>query len=202
MRRLCSGLPYLNGRTGGGSPKPISRCSHVDGPAIMTSETGFDPYAILGSLDRHEVRYIPVGGLAATLHGSPHVTFAVDITPERSRSNLEALAAALEELDARDRVGEAPEGLPFDRSAETLDRTEILNLVTRYGALDLTFVPSGTSGYPDLERSAQTIDVEGVSVSVAALDDVIRSKEAAGREKDRVVLPSLRRLQAILRADE
>lgn len=168
----------------------------------MTSGTGFDPQAILESLERHEVRYILMGGLAATLHGSPHVTFDIDITPERSRANVEALASALEELGARVRVENRPEGLPFDRSAAMLDRTEILNLVTRYGALDLTFVPSGTSGYPDLERSARTIDVEGVRVSVAALDDVIRSKEAAGREKDRVVLPSLRRLQARLRGDE
>jgi hypothetical protein len=33
-----------------------------------------------------------------------------------------------------------------------------------------------------------------VVVTVAALEDIVRSKEAANREKDRVVLPALRRL--------
>jgi len=155
----------------------------------------FDPRAILESLDRHGVRYVLIGGLAATLHGSPHVTFDVDITPERSRRNLEALAAALEDLDARVRLEDHPEGLAFDRSPEMLERTEILDLSTRHGALDLTFVPSGTQGYADLRRSTEDLDVDGVRVPVASLADVIRSKEAADREKDRLVLPSLRRLQ-------
>jgi len=161
----------------------------------MADAGPFDPRAILETLERHDVRYVLVGGLAATFHGSPHVTFDVDITPERSRRNLEALADALEDLDARIRVEDHPEGLAFDRSAEMLERTEILNLSTRHGALDLTFVPSGTQGYADLQRSKEDIDVDGVHVPVASLADVIRSKEAADREKDRLVLPSLRRLQ-------
>jgi len=40
-----------------------------------------------------------------------------------------------------------------------------------------------------------TITVGGVPVLVASLADVIRSKEAASREKDRAVLPALKRLQ-------
>ncbi|MDH3734619.1 MAG: hypothetical protein OEU54_13905 [Gemmatimonadota bacterium] len=161
----------------------------------MNDVPQFDPQAILESLDRHGVRYVLIGGIAAALHGSPHVTFDVDISPERSRPNLTALAAALEDLDARVRVEQHPAGIAFDHSAEMLERVEILNLVTRFGALDLTFVPSGTRGYDDLKRSAEPVDVGGLLVPVASLDDVIRSKEAAGREKDRAVLPSLRRLQ-------
>lgn len=160
----------------------------------MAAEEGFDPRAILTTLDRHGVRYVLIGGVAATIHGSPHVTFDVDIAPERSPENLAALARALEELGARIRVEGDPEGLAFDASRQMLERTEILNLVTRHGALDITFVPSGTRGYPDLKRAAREVDVDGVAVLVAALEDVVRSKEAAGREKDRLVLPTLRRL--------
>ena len=60
----------------------------------------FDPARILRTFDRHAVRYVLVGGLAAALHGSPSVTFDIDLTPEQSRENLERLAAALTELDA------------------------------------------------------------------------------------------------------
>jgi hypothetical protein len=154
----------------------------------------FDPEAILGALERHGVDYVLIGGLAASLHGSPHVTTDVDITPARDRKNLERLAEALEEMDARIRTEGEPDGLPFDGSPEMLSNASILNLTTRHGDLDLTFVPAGTRGYDDLRRRAVEIRVHETRVVVAALGDVIRSKEAAGRDKDRLTLPTLRRL--------
>ena len=56
------------------------------------------------------------------------------------------------------------------------------------------FMPAGTKGYPDLRRDALEMEVMGVHTVVASLADVIRSKEAAGRPKDQLVLPVLRRL--------
>jgi hypothetical protein len=154
----------------------------------------FEPEEILRVLERHDVRYVLIGGLAATLYGSPHVTTVVDVTPDTERDNLRKLARALEDLDARIRIEGEPDGLAFDRSAEMLSRVSLLNLTTRAGDLDLAFEPHGTRGYSDLRRGALTIEVHGVQVPVAALADVIRSKEAAGREKDRLTLPTLRRL--------
>jgi hypothetical protein len=86
------------------------------------------------------------------------------------------------------------EGVPFGHDAESLLRVRIWNLVTDKGNLDITFVPSGTRGYEDLRRDVVSMNVRGVDVPVASLADVIRSKEAAGRERDRAVLPTLRRL--------
>ena len=160
----------------------------------MAEPSSFDPEALLRVLDETEVRYVLIGGLAATLHGSPFVTTDVDITPDRSGENLTALATALRRLDARIRTEGEPAGLEFDRSAEFLALASILNLTTRFGALDLTFEPSGTHGYPDLSRRAVTLTIRGIDVPVAALADVIRSKEAANRDRDRLALPTLRRL--------
>jgi hypothetical protein len=135
-----------------------------------------------------------IGGLAATLYGSPHVTTDVDVTPDTASDNLRRLAKALDDLDARVRTPGEPYGLAFDRSAAMLARVELLNLTTRAGDLDLTFRPQGTDGYQDLSRRAVELVIHGIHVSVAALADIIRSKEAAGREKDRLTLPTLRRL--------
>jgi predicted nucleotidyltransferase len=154
----------------------------------------FDPQEIFAALERHGVRFVVIGGVAAILHGASHVTTDVDIVPEEGRDNLARLSAALKELNARIRVVGEPEGIPFDHSAESLARVRIWNLVTDRGNLDLTFVPSGTRGYDDLVRDAELMIVRGVDVPVASLADVIRSKEAAGRERDRLVLPTLRRL--------
>lgn len=150
--------------------------------------------AIIACLNRHQVRYILIGGLAAVLHGSPQVTFDADICPETDLENLDRLAAALREMGARVRASDAPEGLPFACDARFLARVQLLNLVTRHGDLDLSFLPSGTDGYPDLARHASSMTIKGQPITVAALEDIIRSKEAAGRPKDQAALPVLRQL--------
>lgn len=160
----------------------------------MAEPRAFDPGAILRVLARHRVEYVLIGGLAATLHGSTYVTTDVDITPSTAKTNLDRLARALEELDARVRAPDAPDGLAFDRSATALARVSLLNLTTRHGDLDVAFVPAGTRGFDDLRAQAIEITVHETRVVVAALEDVIRSKEAASREKDRLTLPHLRRL--------
>lgn len=158
--------------------------------------TEFQPQEILATLDRHGVRYVLIGGLAAVLHGSAHVTTDVDVVPEEAVRNLERLSAALAELDARIRVAGEPDGVPFDHSAESLARVRVWNLQTSKGDLDITFQPSGTQGYEDLQRDVVQMRIRGLDVPVASLADVIRSKEAAGRERDRAVLPGLRELLA------
>lgn len=45
----------------------------------------FDPEAMLRVLTDHQVRYVLIGGLAATLHGSPVRTGDADICPARDR---------------------------------------------------------------------------------------------------------------------
>jgi len=154
----------------------------------------FRPEEILRILEDHGVRYVVIGGIAATLHGSPHVTTDVDITPERGKKNLERLSAALTELNARIRVEGEPGGFQLNHDADSLSWIEVLNLITDWGALDISFTPAGTKGYSDLRRDAVEIDVLGVHTTVASLADVVRSKEAAGRPKDQLVLPTLRRL--------
>lgn len=154
----------------------------------------FQPLAILEVLDRHEVVYVVVGGIAAVLHGAAHVTTDVDVVPEEGRRNLERLSEALHELGARIRVSGEPGGVPFDHPAESLARVRMWNLQTELGDLDVTFEPSGTRGYEDLRRDAVVLTIRGVDVPVASLADVIRSKEAAGRARDRAALPALREL--------
>jgi hypothetical protein len=154
---------------------------------------------IFAALDRHQVRYIVIGGLAAVLQGSPIVTRDVDICPARDRENLRQLAAALRDLGARLRVEGVPEGLPFPFDDVFIANTQILTLTTPHGDLDLSQVPSGTGGYDDLAQQAVRLELAGCTVSVASLDDVIRSKEAANREKDKAALPTLRLHSRMLR---
>jgi hypothetical protein len=155
----------------------------------------FRPERILELLALHRVDYVMIGGLAAAVHGSDLVTGDLDITPAIGDENLTRLSHALDDLNARVRTEVAPEGLPFAHDAHSLGRATVWKLVTDAGDLDLAMLPSGTQGYEDLRRNAIAVEILGSPTRVAALADIIRSKEAAGREKDRAALPMLRRLQ-------
>jgi hypothetical protein len=150
----------------------------------VSKVAAFDPERLLSALHRHRVRFVLIGALAARLHGFPRLTADADITPATDKQNLDRLAAALRELEARVYTESVPEGLVFDCSPATLSRANIWNLVTVAGRLDLAFQPSGTEGYDDLAKNAELFEAFGVKFEAASLDDIIRSKEAAGRPKD------------------
>jgi uncharacterized protein (DUF58 family) len=152
---------------------------------------------IVSTLSRHGVAYVLVGGVAAAAHGSTLPTEDVDITPSRDRANLDRLAAALRELRARIRTEAEPEGVEFPCDGAFLAATQLmLNLTTDAGDLDLTLRPSGfPNGYDALAPRAVAVDFgDDVTVQVAALDDIIASKRAADRAKDRAALPYLEAL--------
>ena len=156
----------------------------------------FDPVRALTALSEGGVRFVLIGGIAARLRGAPVLTEDIDITPDRSQSNLEALAAVLVGLNAKLRTPNDPDGVAFPMDATMLKVNASWTLVTDAGDLDLVFEPAGTKGYEDLIRSAEGMAItadRSVIIPVAALIDIIRSKEAAGRDKDRAALPLLRR---------
>ncbi len=158
------------------------------------SEDEFRPEKLLQVLARYGVRYVLIGGFAGVIHGSPYLTTDVDVVPDPAVDNLRRLSAALDELRAKVWTDAEPAGLAFDHDAASLAAARTWNLVTDHGRLDITFEPSGTAGYADVSRDAVHLTILGAEVDVASLADVIRSKEAAGREKDRLVLPVLRRI--------
>lgn len=165
----------------------------------MADIAPLDPERLVTVLAEHDVRYVLIGALAARLQGFPRVTANLDITPERQADNLVRLATALTALKARVYTEAVPEGLPFDCSAAMLGRADTWNLVTDAGRVDVSFKPSGTDGYDDLSRQAVRFEVFGVTLDVARLEDILRSKEAANRPKDRqdaMVLREMIRRQA------
>lgn len=150
---------------------------------------------ILAVLNRQGVRYVVIGAFAAIAHGAPiDATYDIDVTPHRDPQNLQRLSQALSDLDARIRVNDLEEGLPFAHDASSLARMDVLNLTCPAGDFDIVFSPAGSpAGYDDLALHSVLITVGGQAVRVASLADVVRSKEEAGREKDIRVLPALRR---------
>ena len=176
----------------------------------MTESVAADPgrQAIIDVLERHKVDYLVIGAAAAEALGWSGRSEDIDIVPETSDPNLDRLANALNELDAK-LIGDPayPGGVPvpagFD--ARLLATKQVWNLMTTQGQLDITSHPSGTGGYYDLIDRAMQRNIPGTTtdVFVASAQDIIASKTAAGRPKDIAMLPALRReLERWLRPQE
>ena len=157
----------------------------------------FDPRRICAALEEEHVRCVVIGGFAAAVHGSPLPTSDVDIVPARDDDNLERLARSLRRLNAKLRTEAGPVEVRIDRPFLQA-MPFILNLTTDFGDVDLTFVPAGPlDGFDDWNANAITVSIApALTVRIAALDDIIDSKRAAGRPKDEHALPYLESLHA------
>jgi hypothetical protein len=162
----------------------------------VSSPAPLDPERIITALAGSGVAYVLIGALAARLQGFPRLTADADITPARDPANLERLAAALRQLEARVFTENVSEGLAFDCSAAMLARGELWNFVTAAGRLDVAFTPAGTEGYEDLVRGAVRFEIYGIHLLVASLADILRSKQAADRPQDRQDVVILREMLA------
>ncbi len=144
-------------------------------------------------LGRHEVEFIIVGGVAAVLNGAPIATFDLDIVHARDDENIQRLMAALVELDARYRD---PAGRVLRPEPLSLGGTGHHLFITTCGPLDVLGMVGQNEGYDDLVVNGRVLTIGGHAVRVLDLPALIRTKEAAGRDKDKAALPVLRRALA------
>lgn len=128
---------------------------------------------------RHGVRYLFIGKSGAILLGFPDTTQDADLFVERSPGNGAALVAAVRELGF---------GLTDVQAAEMTQGKDFIQLKNGPFDLDLVFAPDGIERFSD--AWARRVDVEGFPVCHP--DDIIASKAATNRVKDRESLPRLR----------
>ena len=124
------------------------------------------------------VRYVFLGNSAAILLGFPDTTQDVDLFPERSPANGRALVAALTDL-----------GFTFDeqRAMEIERGKDFVQMKDGPFDLDLIFAPDGIDDFA--AAWSRHLEIDGFPVCHP--DDIIASKQAANRAKDRESLPRL-----------
>src|SRR3970282_1144108 len=125
---------------------------------------------------RRGVRYLFIGKSGAILLGFPDTTQDADLFAEKTAVNGEALAKALLELGFE---------LTPDQVAEIRRGKDFVQLKNGPFDLDLVFAPDGIETFA--EAWERRVEVDGFPVCHP--DDIVASKEAANRVKDRVSLP-------------
>lgn len=143
------------------------------------------------------VRFVVIGGVAATAHGSRRVTNDLDICYDPTPDNRARLAGLLAAWHAYPRGVES--GLPFVMDAVTLHRSPILTLTTDEGDLDCLDEVKGVGPYPAVADASESVTVADVTFLVLRLPALIKAKRATGRPRDREALLELEALSELKR---
>jgi len=150
-----------------------------------------DFLAILRTLSEYHVDFIIVGGVCAVLHGAPISTFDLDLVHSRRPDNLDRLMPALHSLDATFRGQGSRTIRPTLRHLSSPGHQL---LMTRAGPLDLLGTIGKGRGYNTLLKSTVEVDIsENLKVHALGLKALIDIKEETARDRDRAMLPILRR---------
>lgn len=150
---------------------------------------------MLQGLRAHEIKFVVVGGLAATAHGSRRVTDDLDLCYEPGKANVTRLAKILSQWDAYPRG--IDRGLPFFMDERQFRITPIMTLTTREGFIDVLDVVKGVGEYTTCRERSAAVEAFGIRFRVLDLPALIDAKRAAGRPKDIDQLPELEALLAL-----
>ncbi len=129
--------------------------------------------SVFESFQRHEVRYLVIGGIASILYGVPRATFDLDILIESTPDNAKRLLDSLSDA-----------GLG---TASLTDVNEVLsNEITVFKdwvRIDVQTVTPGLN-FQEAWKHRETMTFQGQTFYVASKEDLISSKRASGRDID------------------
>jgi hypothetical protein len=129
--------------------------------------------SVFKSFQKHDVRYLVIGGIAAVLHGVPRATFDLDILIETTPDNAQRLLDAL--LDAG-----------FGTASLTTADDVLANEITVFKDKVRIDVQTSTPGitFQDAWVRKNTMEYHGQAFFVVSRDDLLSSKRASGRDID------------------
>ncbi|MFA4943112.1 MAG: hypothetical protein WC789_00235 [Lentisphaeria bacterium] len=122
-----------------------------------------------------------IGNAAAAINGAPVTTLDIDFLVEPTPENYRKLARLAQDMNCQFLEMKMPDDKYMYR---LVHRTEPL-------VIDILFALSGIRDFNTLKANSQAVSFNGHPLRIAALDDIIASKKAAGRPKDIAAIPIL-----------
>jgi len=149
----------------------------------MQSETLPDIARLAEELHRHpELRYVLVGGMAVILHGGTRITMDADLAIAYNADNVRRIVKALAPF--RPRPMRLAEGAAWEWDEKCV-RAPWSIYMTDVGRIDLIVRLGGVESFEALYARSEVLDLGGVPLRVASIDDLVAMKRVADRDRDR-----------------
>jgi hypothetical protein len=136
--------------------------------------------SLLAALAEAKLEAVLIGNAAAAMHGAPVTTIDFDFMFRDTTTNLQKLKRVARQLQA---VVMRP----------YYPVSKLYRVVNDESGLQADFMPviHGVRSFAGLKSRATSHVIGGQTVLLAALEDIIKSKKAAGRPRDQAILPVL-----------
>jgi len=149
---------------------------------------------LLQRLAKSGVDFVVIGGFAGVLHGSSLVTRDLDICAVLTSENVERLREALKDLHPHHRM--TPQHLSFLQTPKPGEGVSNLYLQTDWGVVDILSSVLGLGDFESIKATAENFEIGEETCKLIGVHDLIRAKEALGREKDLLAVKELRAIVA------
>jgi predicted nucleotidyltransferase len=130
---------------------------------------------VLSSLEKAQVQYLIIGGVAVNIHGFQRSTGDLDIWYNPTNENFNRLLACLEQLGFDTTV--------FEKNTKSLSET-IVRIPLEIFYIELLPFLDGKSDFNAVYQRSNFVTVEGLNVRVISYDDLIACKANVHRAKD------------------
>ena len=140
------------------------------------------------------MEWVAVGGVAMILHGSDYVTTDLDFAVAHDSANAEKLSVAMRRIHAKPRRWQGSGEFVLDPK---LLSSPFLEFESDFGSIHVLNLLPGIESFRQLASRAKRIPVNGTTVPVASLEDLILMKTSSNRTKDKVHLLELEALKKL-----
>jgi len=138
---------------------------------------------LLKLLKEHKARFVIIGAMAFPIHGYSRTTLDTDIFIEPTEENAKKTLKALKEFG-------------YDVTDVTIEDLLTKKLLIRQYMVETDIHPFVTGvTFNEVWKNKESGKIGKVAVNFASLEDIIKMKKAAGREKDKADLKALKKLK-------
>jgi predicted nucleotidyltransferase len=157
-----------------------------------------DYHNIFKELNRQNIDYLVVGGLAINFHGIPRMTYDIDLMILLEPTNIQKTINSLSNWGYRPRLPVDPTDLTNEKKRTEWIREKNMKAFTFYsegqpiGEIDL--IIDSPISYDKLKERAIIIKLQGDNIPVVSIRDLIALKQQAGRKQDLSDIESLEKI--------
>lgn len=158
-------------------------------------------YRIFQELNKRDIRYLVVGGVAVNLHGFVRATADLDIALALDEENLERFVVAVKEMGWKPRIPVPIEDLKDEKKRKSWFTDKNMKAFTVYNPQNLRetldVLINFSEQFNQVYERREVMSARGISIPVASLNDIIEMKQKAGRVRDLFDIRGLNELREL-----
>ncbi len=154
---------------------------------------------LFDALNKSNIRYVVVGGLATVLHGYVRLTVDIDLAVDLTPNEAKKAISTLTQLGLVPQLPLNPSDFANPQTRQIWNREKNMQVFSmvdpRHPLRIVDLFVENPIPFEDLWNRSRTVQVDTASIRIASLVDLIHMKQLAGRPQDLIDIEQLEQIQ-------